>query len=154
MSPSLERTLVLLKPDALQRGLVGEIISRLERRGLKLVGIKMVQMDEAMARRHYAEHVGKPFFPGLVRFITSAPVVAMVWQGKGAVQVVRDLMGKTNPQQAAPGTIRGDLALDTGRNLIHGSDSVETAQRECALFFHPHEILDWPRSMDAWITEE
>lgn len=152
MSEHQERTLVLIKPDGLQRGLVGEIITRLERKGLKLVAIKLVPMDEHMARRHYAEHVGKPFFPDLVRFITSAPVVAMVWQGKGAVQVVRDLMGKTNPLQASPGTIRGDLALDTGRNLIHGSDSVETAQRECALFFRPEEIVDWPRSVEPWIT--
>lgn len=153
MSGHPERTLVLIKPDALQRGLVGEIIARLERKGLKLVGIKLVQMDEEMAHQHYAEHRGKPFFPGLVRFITSAPVVAMVWQGRGAVQVVRDLMGKTDPLQAAPGTIRGDLGLDTGRNLIHGSDSVETARRECALFFRPEEIIDWPRSVDPWVTE-
>lgn len=153
MSGDPERTLVLIKPDALQRGLVGEIIARLERKGLKLVGIKLVQMDEEMAHQHYAEHRGKPFFPGLVRFITSAPVVAMVWQGRGAVQVVRDLMGKTDPLQAAPGTIRGDLGLDTGRNLIHGSDSVETARRECALFFRPEEIIDWPRSVDPWVTE-
>ncbi|MFN3975322.1 MAG: nucleoside-diphosphate kinase [Dehalococcoidia bacterium] len=154
MSTHKERTLVLIKPDGLQRGLVGEIIARLERRGLKLVGIKLVQMDQQMARQHYAEHEGKPFFPGLVRYITSAPVVAMVWQGKGAVQVVRDLMGKTDPRLAAPGTIRGDLALDTGRNLIHGSDSVETARKEWALFFRPEEIVDWPRSADPWITEE
>lgn len=153
MSGDPERTLVLIKPDALQRGLVGEIIARLERKGLKLVGIKLVQMDEEMAHQHYAEHRGKPFFSGLVRFITSAPVVAMVWQGRGAVQVVRDLMGKTDPLQAAPGTIRGDLGLDTGRNLIHGSDSVETARRECALFFRPEEIIDWPRSVDPWVTE-
>ncbi|GBD11680.1 Nucleoside diphosphate kinase [bacterium HR23] len=154
MSGHQERTLVLIKPDGLQRGLVGEIISRLERRGLKLVAIKLVQLDEAMARQHYAEHVGKPFFLGLVRFITSAPVVAMVWKGKGAVQVVRALMGKPDPRQAGPGTIRGDLGLDTARNLIHGSDSVETARRECALFFRPEEIVDWPRSLDPWITEE
>jgi nucleoside-diphosphate kinase len=153
MTREVERTLVLAKPDALQRGLLGEIISRLERRGLKLVAIKMLQMDEEMARRHYAAHQGKPFFPGLVRFITSAPVVAMVWQGKGAVQVVRALMGKTDPQQAAPGTIRGDLGVDVGRNLIHGSDSVETAEGECALFFRPEEIYDWPRSLEPWITE-
>lgn len=153
MSGHQERTLVLIKPDGLQRGLVGEIIARLERRGLKLVGIKLVQMDQQMAHQHYAEHEGKPFFPGLVRYITSAPVVAMVWQGKGAVQVVRDLMGKTDPRQAAPGTIRGDLALDVGRNLIHGSDSVETARKECALFFRPEEIVDWPRSADPWIME-
>lgn len=147
-----ERTLVLLKPDSLQRGLVGAIISRLEAQGLKLVAAKMLQMDEAAARRHYEAHVGKGFFPSLVKFITSAPIIAMVWQGKGAVEQVRKAMGKTDPAEAAPGTIRGDWALDIERNLIHGSDSPETAQREITLFFAPEEIIDYERDVDRWVT--
>ena len=147
-----ERTLVLLKPDSLQRGLAGAIISRLEAQGLKLVAAKMLHMDEEMAHRHYEAHVGKGFFESLVKFITSAPIVAMVWQGKAAVEQVRKAMGNTDPAQAAPGTIRGDWALDIERNLIHGSDSPETAQREIALFFSPKEIVDYVRDVDPWIT--
>ena len=150
----MERTLVLVKPDGVQRGLVGEVVSRLERRGLKLAAMKLMQVDEALARRHYGEHVERPFFPGLVSFITSAPVVAMVWEAEKAVEVVRSTMGETNPASASPGTIRGDFGVDIGRNLVHGSDSLESAEREIALFFGAGEILDYSRSTDAWITEQ
>jgi nucleoside-diphosphate kinase len=146
--------LVLVKPDAVQRGLVGEVISRLEKRGLQLVGLKLMQITEELAGRHYAEHREKPFFAGLVSFITSAPVAAMVWQGPGAVAMVRAMMGATNPANAAPGTIRGDLAVSFGMNVIHGSDSVESAQREVELFFAPGELLQWERTIDRWVIEE
>ena len=126
----MERTLVLVKPDGVQRGLIGEVIGRLERRGLKLVGLKLVQVSDELARRHYGEHVDRPFFPGLVRFITSSPVVAMAWEADGAVEIVRNTLGATNPASAPPGTVRGDLGIDIGRNLVHGSDSLESAQRE------------------------
>ena len=149
----MEQTLVLVKPDGVQRGLVGEVISRLERRGLKLVALKLMQVDDALARRHYGEHVDRPFFSGLVQFITSAPVAAMVWQADNAVEVVRNTMGVTSPAAATPGTIRGDFGIDIGRNLVHGSDSVESAEREVALFFDPGEILDYSRSTDPWISE-
>ncbi len=149
----MERTLVLIKPDAVQRGLIGAIISRLEARGLLLVAVKLLTVDEALARRHYEAHVNKPFFPGLVKFITSSPIVAMVWQGKNAVDVVRATMGATDPLKAAPGTIRGDWALDIGRNLIHGSDSPESARREIEIFFRPEEIKEYSRDVDPWITE-
>ncbi len=149
----MQRTLVLLKPDAIQRGLVGEIISRLERRGLRFVAMKLMLVSEELARRHYAAHVSKPFFPGLVRFITSSPIIAMVVEGENAVELVRATMGATNPQSAAPGTIRGDLAMNIGSNLIHGSDSPDAAEREIGLFFSPGEILDYKRDVDRWITE-
>ncbi|MCD6520516.1 MAG: nucleoside-diphosphate kinase [Anaerolineae bacterium] len=149
----MERTLVIIKPDAVQRGLVGEIISRLENRGLKIVGMKLIQIDEALARRHYSVHEGKPFFEGLIRYITSAPVVVMVLEGKKAIEVVRRTMGATNPVEAAPGTIRADFALEIGRNLVHGSDGPETAQREIALFFREEELVSWQRDTDKWIFE-
>jgi nucleoside-diphosphate kinase len=149
----MQRTLVLVKPDGVQRGLVGEVVSRLERRGLKLVAMKLMLVDEAMARQHYAEHVDRPFFQGLVEFITSAPLVAMVWEADNAVEVVRNTMGETSPATAGPGTIRGDLALDIGRNLVHGSDGLRSAQREVKLFFSPEEILDYRRSTADWIKE-
>ena len=149
----MEQTLVLLKPDGVQRGLVGEVIGRLERRGLKLIGMKLMQVDEALANRHYGEHVERPFFPGLVSFITSGPVVAMAWEANNAVEIVRNTMGPTNPASAAPGTIRGDLGVDIGRNLIHGSDSPESARRELDLFFELEEILSYTRSNDIWIAE-
>lgn len=149
----MQRTLVLLKPDAIQRGLVGEIISRLERRGLRFAAMKLMRVSEDLARRHYAAHVSKPFFPGLVRFITSSPIIAMVVEGENAVELVRATMGATNPQSAAPGTIRGDLAMNIGSNLIHGSDSPEAAEREIGLFFSPGEVLDYKRDVDRWITE-
>ncbi len=149
----MEQTLVLVKPDGVQRGLIGEIISRLERRGLKLVGMKLMQVDEGLAHRHYGEHVDRPFFAGLVSFITSGPVVAMAWEANNAVEIVRGTMGVTNPASAAPGTIRGDLGVDIGRNLIHGSDSPESAVRELSLFFKPEEVLSYERSSDGWIVE-
>jgi nucleoside-diphosphate kinase len=149
----MERTLVLVKPDGMQRGLAGEILSRLERRGLKIVALKLVQMDEALARRHYAVHEGKPFFEGLVRYITSSPIIAAVFEGTNAVALVRNTMGATNPADAACGTIRGDLAVEIGRNLVHGSDSPENAEREIALFFRPDEIVSWHRESDRWIFE-
>ncbi len=149
----MERTLVLVKPDGVQRGLIGEVISRLERRGLKLVGMKLMQVDDALARQHYGEHVDRPFFPGLVGFITSSPVVAMAWEADNAVEAVRSTMGQTNPTTSPPGTIRGDLALDIGRNLVHGSDSPESAQRELELFFTEAELLDYTRANDGWIKE-
>ncbi|MCH8064561.1 MAG: nucleoside-diphosphate kinase [Chloroflexi bacterium] len=149
----MERTLILIKPDALQRGLAGEIISRLERRGLKLAGMKLMQMDDALARRHYAEHEGKPFLESLVNFITSGPLIAAVVEGPAAIEAARSMMGATDPQQAAPGTIRGDLALYVQYNLIHGSDSPESARREIALFFDETELVSWERSTDPWLFE-
>mgnify|MGYP000194489776 FL=1 len=149
----MERTLVLVKPDGVQRGLIGEIISCLERRGLKLVGMKLMQVDDALARQHYGEHVDRPFFAGLVAFITSSQVVAMAWEAESAVEAVRNTMGQTNPTTSPPGTIRGDLALDIGRNLVHGSDSPESAERELALFFGAGELLDYTRANDGWIKE-
>ena len=149
----MERTLVLLKPDSIQRGLAGEVISRLERRGLKFVAMKMMKVSEELAHRHYGEHVGKPFFDGLVKFITSSPIVAMVVEGENAVEAVRNTMGATNPTQAGPGTIRGDLGLTIGMNLVHGSDSPESAKREIDIFFQPDEIIDYGRNIDAWIIE-
>lgn len=148
-----EQTLVLVKPDAVQRGLIGEVIARLERRGLQLVGMKLMRITEELAGRHYAEHREKPFFGGLVSFITSAPVVAMVWEGPGAVAMVRTMMGATNPANAAPGTIRGDLAVSFGMNVIHGSDSPESAAREVSLFFSDAELVSWERTIDRWVIE-
>jgi len=149
----MERTLVLIKPDAVQRGLIGQIISRFEQRGLKLVAMKFIQMDEALAARHYAVHQGKPFYPGLIAFITSGPVVAMVWEGKNAVATVRTTMGVTKPWDATPGTIRGDFGLTMGRNLVHGSDSVENAAIEVALFFDDGEFVNWQRETERWIDD-
>lgn len=149
----MERTLVLVKPDGVQRGLCGEVVRRLERRGLKLAGMKLMKLDDATAREHYGEHVDRPFFSGLVGFITSGPLVAMVWEADGAVEIVRSTMGVTDPAKAAPGTIRGDLGVNIGRNVVHGSDSVESAEREIRLFFRPGEILDYSRDSDPWITE-
>ena len=149
----MERTLVLVKPDGVQRGLIGEVISRLERRGLKLVGMKFMQVDDALARQHYGEHVDRPFFGGLVDFITSSPVVAMAWEADNAVEAVRNTMGQTNPTTSPLGTIRGDLGLDIGRNLVHGSDSLESAERELSLFFKTSELLNYSRANDPWIKE-
>ncbi len=146
---TMERTLVLIKPDAMQRGLAGEILSRLERRGLKIVALRLMQVDDALARRHYAEHEGKPFLEDLVHFITSSPIIAAVFEGLNAVESVRRLMGATDPQQAEPGTIRGDLALYIQNNLIHGSDSPASAQREIALFFDQRDIMSWERETDS-----
>ena len=149
----MERTLALVKPDGVQRGLIGEVISRLEHRGLKLAAMKLMRLDQATAQEHYGEHVERPFFPGLVDFITSGPLVAMVWEADGAVEIVRNTMGATDPKNSPMGSIRGDLGVNIGRNLVHGSDSVESASREIALFFQPGEILDYTRSNDSWIIE-
>lgn len=149
----MERTLVIAKPDAVQRGLIGEVIGRLERRGLKLVGMKMIQMNEDLAHEHYGVHEGKPFFEGLIGYITAAPVVIMVWEGPQAIQVVRRTMGATKPAEAAPGTLRADYGLEVGRNLVHGSDGVDTAKKEIALFFDEAELLQWGRDTDRWILE-
>jgi nucleoside-diphosphate kinase len=149
----MEQTLVLVKPDGVQRGLTGQVILRLEQRGLKLVAMKLMQVDEALARQHYGEHVGRPFFPGLVDFVTSGPVVAMVWEAENAVSLVRQTMGATDPVNSAPGTIRGDFGVNIGRNIVHGSEGLESAKREISLFFRPEEILSYNRSADPWITE-
>lgn len=148
-----ERTLVLVKPDGIQRGLAGEIISRLERRGLRIVAMRLFHMDEALARRHYAEHEGKAFFPPLISYITSSPIIAAVFEGAGAVETVRATVGATNPAKAAPGTIRADFAMETGRNLIHASDSEESARREVALFFNESDICGYQRDVDRWVYE-
>jgi nucleoside-diphosphate kinase len=149
---ALERTLVLVKPDGVQRGLAGEVISRLERRGLHLVGMKLVRVSRELAERHYAEHRAKPFFGELVDFITSAPVVAMVWEGPGAVSLVRATMGATDPAASAPGTIRGDLALSIGQNVVHGSDSAPRAAEEVELFFDAGELVEWTSDQAVWVT--
>jgi nucleoside-diphosphate kinase len=149
---SLERTLVLVKPDGVQRRLVGEVITRFERRGLHLVALKLMRVDRDLAERHYAEHTGKPFFDGLVAFITSAPVVAMVWEGADAVAQVRAMMGATNPTAAAPGSIRGDLAVNIGNNVVHGSDSPGRGAEEVALFFTPDELIEWNAVDSAWVS--
>ena len=149
----MDRTLVLIKPDAMQRGLAGEIISRLERRGLRIVALRLFQMDEALARRHYAEHEGKPFYEGLIAYIIACPIIAAALEGTDAVAVVRRPMGATGPIAAESGTIRGDLALEMGRNLVHGSDSPESARRELALFFAEGELHSYERQVDRWIFE-
>lgn len=149
----MERTLILVKPDGVQRGLIGEVISRFERRGLRLLGMKFMQMDRELAARHYHIHKGKDFYEGLLDYITSGPIVAMVWEGTNAIQVARDMMGLTRPHEAAPGTIRGDLALDVGRNIVHGSDGAETAIFEIDLFFDENELIAWERDVDRWVFE-
>jgi nucleoside-diphosphate kinase len=149
----MQRTLVIVKPDGVQRGLVGPILSRLEARGLKIVGLKLVSVSSDLAARHYAEHLGKPFYEGLLRYITSAPVVVACVEGTSAVQMVRNTVGATNPLNAAPGTIRADYALDIGRNLIHASDALETAERELALWFEPAELVGYNRDTDRWVFE-
>jgi nucleoside-diphosphate kinase len=149
----LERTLVLVKPDGVQRGLIGDVIARLEKRGLRLVAAKFMTVNQELAETHYAVHKGKPFYEGLIRYITSAPVMAMVWEGPRAIQAVRQTMGATRPFEAAPGTIRHDFALETGRNLTHASDSVENGEAEIALWFHSDELVDWSREVDRWIFE-
>ena len=152
-SQHVERTLILIKPDAMQRGLAGEVLGRLERRGLRIVGLRLLQVDRRMAEQHYAEHVGKAFFAGLVDYITSSPIIAAVLEGTNAVAAARQTMGVTRPTEAAPGTIRGDLGLEVGRNLVHGSDSPESADREIGIFFAGQTILAWPRDVDRWIFE-
>lgn len=147
-----ERTLVLIKPDGVQRQLVGRLLERYEQRGLKLVGLKLMVASRDTAERHYAEHREKPFFGGLVDFITSAPLVALAFEGLNAVAVGRAINGATRPHEAAPGSIRGDFALETGQNLVHASDSTESAARELAIWFAPGELLDYERAIDVWVT--
>lgn len=149
----MQRTLILIKPDGVQRGLIGPIVERFERRGLKLVGMKFMQMSRELAERHYAIHQGKPFYDSLVNYITSGPIVAMAWEGKEAIAVARSTVGATNPVAAAPGTIRGDFGVEIGRNLVHGSDSPENGEKEVALFFNPAELVEWSRDVDGWIVE-
>ena len=149
----MERTLVLVKPDGVQRGLVGEVIARLEKRGLKMIGGKFLQVSQELAEQHYAIHKGKPFYDGLVKYITSAPVMAMAWEGPAAVAAVRQTMGATRPTEAAPGTIRHDFALTIGRNLTHASDSPENGVKEIELWFRPEELVSWDRPTDSWIFE-
>jgi nucleoside-diphosphate kinase len=147
----LERTLIIVKPDGVQRGLTGQIIGRFEARGFKLAGLKLMRISRELAERHYAEHQGKPFYEGLVSFITSSPVVVGVVEGPNAIAMVRTMMGATNPANAAPGTIRGDFAVSLSYNVIHGSDGPEAAQREVSLFFSPEELIGLSRPHDAWI---
>ena len=149
----MERTFVMVKPDGVQRGLVGEIVRRFEQRGLRIVALKMVQITPEFAHQHYAVHVGKPFFEGLIRYITSGPVVAMVLEGTEAIAAARSTMGATNPLKAAPGTIRADLGMEMGRNLVHGSDGADTAQFEIGLWFKPEELLTYTRAIDPWLYE-
>ena len=149
----MEQTLVLVKPDGVQRGLIGEIISRLEKRGLRLVAAKFMAVSQELAETHYAIHKGKPFYEGLIRYITSSPVMAMVWEGPNAVAAVRQTMGATRPLEAAPGTIRHDFGLEVGRNLTHASDSVENGKKEIALWFKEDELVSWTRAADEWIFE-
>ncbi|MBI4927531.1 MAG: nucleoside-diphosphate kinase [Anaerolineae bacterium] len=150
----MERTFVLVKPDGVQRGLIGETIARIEKRGLKLVAARFLQVSPELARRHYAEHEGKGFYDGLIRYITSAPVMAMVWEGPNAVALVRQMMGVTRPGEAAPGSLRHDFGIVIGRNLTHASDSVDNAAKEIALWFKPEEQVDWKRALDPWIFED
>lgn len=149
----MERTLVLIKPDGVQRGLIGEVIARLERRGLRLVGAKFLQVSQELAETHYAIHQGKPFYDGLIAYITSAPVMAMVWEGPNAIAAVRQTMGATRPTEAAPGSVRHDFALEVGRNLTHASDSVENGQTEVSLWFTDQELVPWKRAIDPWVFE-
>ena len=149
----MEKTLVIIKPDGVQRGLVGEITQRMERRGLKMIGMKLMQVPQSLAKSHYSVHEGKPFYNGLIEYITSSPVIVMAWEGNKAVEAVRQLMGGTNPTQAAPGTIRADYGLDIGRNLTHGSDSPENGESEVALWFTTDELVDWSQMGSEWIYE-
>lgn len=149
----MERTLVFVKPDGVQRGLIGEIIARLEKRGLKLIGAKFMAVSDGLAAEHYAIHEGKPFYDSLIAYITSSPVMAMVWAGPNAVEAVRQTMGATNPTQGTPGSVRQDFGMEIGRNLTHASDSVENGEKEIALWFSPEELVEWDRAIDAWVFE-
>lgn len=149
----MERTFIMIKPDGVQRGLVGNIISRFEAKGFTLVGLKALNVSRELAEEHYAVHKERPFFSGLIEFITSGPVVAMVWQGEGVVAGARKLIGATNPLTAEPGTIRGDYGVSVGRNIIHGSDAIETGQTEIALWFKEEELISWQPSLTSWIYE-
>ncbi len=150
----MERTLIIIKPDAVQRGLSGEILRRFEQRGLRIIGMKFIKVSQALAQKHYAVHQGKPFYEGLVSYITSAPVIVIALEGTNAVEAARGTIGATNPAKAAAGTIRADFALEIGRNLVHGSDSPENGQIEVANFFAAEELVAWPRVTDPWIFEK
>ena len=149
----MERTLIIVKPDGVQRGLIGEVVNRFERRGLKIVGLKMMQVSRELAERHYGEHAGKSFFEGLVSFITSSPVVVGVLEGPNAIEITRATVGKTKPVEAAPGTIRADFGLTVGRNLVHASDGPDAARREIELFFQSDELVSYDRAVDRWLIE-
>lgn len=149
----MERSFVLVKPDGVQRGLIGEVISRLEKRGLRLVAAKFMTVSRELAETHYAIHKDKPFFDGLMKYITAAPVMAMVWEGPNGIAAVRQVMGATHPIEASPGSIRHDYALEVGRNLTHASDTPENGEKELALWFHPEELIVWEREVDRWIYE-
>jgi len=153
MEVVLEQTLVFVKPDGVQRGLIGEVISRLERRGLRLAAAKFVAVSQELAEEHYAIHKGKPFYDGLIKYITSAPVMAMVWEGPNAIAAVRQTMGATRPAEAAPGSVRHDFGLEVGRNITHASDSVENGKQEIALWFKKDELVTWERAIDPWVFE-
>lgn len=150
---AMERTYLMIKPDGVERGLCGEIVARFEKRGLKLIAMKFMQIPKDVAENHYGEHKGKKFYDSLISYITSGPVLAMVWEGENAIAVCRGMMGKTNPLDSAPGTIRGDFAMVTGMNIIHGSDSPESAAREISIFFKPSELMSYQRTVDKWIYE-
>jgi nucleoside-diphosphate kinase len=150
----MERSLVLVKPDAVQRGLIGEVILRLERRGLRLVAAKFIAVSDELAKTHYSIHQGKPFYESLIRYITSAPVMAMVWEGPNAINAIRQTMGATRPTDAAPGSVRHDFALEIGRNLTHASDTPDNGVKEVALWFNPDELVIWDRSIDQWVFED
>jgi len=149
----VERTLIIVKPDAVQRGLIGEIVGRFERRGLRIIGMKFMQVSRELASEHYGIHKGKKFYEDLLNYITSAPVVVMALEGNNAILAARNTIGATNPAEAAAGTIRGDLGMEVGRNLVHGSDSVENGKKEVNLFFDESELIDWTRDTDPWISE-
>ena len=149
----MERTYLMVKPDGVQRGLCGEIVSRFEKKGLKLIAMKLMVIPKETAENHYGEHTGKKFYDSLISYITSGPVLAMVWEGENAVSICRNMMGKTNPAESAPGTIRGDYGMVTGLNIIHGSDSVESAEREIKIFFKPEELVSYDRTADRWTYE-
>lgn len=149
----MERSLVLVKPDGVQRALIGEVIARLERRGLRLVAAKFMAVSRTLAEEHYAVHKGKPFYEGLLDYITAAPVMAMVWEAPNAVAAIRQTMGATRPWEAAPGTVRHDFALEVGRNITHASDTPENGEKESALWFKKEEILSWSREVDKWVFE-
>ncbi|NEO55959.1 MAG: nucleoside-diphosphate kinase [Okeania sp. SIO3B5] len=149
----MERTFIAIKPDGVQRGLVGQIISRFETKGFTLVGLKIMSVSKELAEKHYEVHKERPFFPSLIQFITSGPVVAMVWEGEGVVASARKIIGATNPLSAEPGTIRGDYGISVGRNLIHGSDAIETAKTEISLWFKDEELVSWQPTLTPWIVE-
>jgi len=148
-----ERTLFLIKPDGVQRGLIATVLGRIEKKGLKIIGLKMMKVSENLAKKHYEEHVGKPFFENLVSFITSSPIIAIALQGPNVIELTRNMIGKTNPLDALPGTIRADFGIEVGRNLVHGSDSPNSGIREVSIFFQDTELMDWESNLSEWITE-